>query len=199
MAANDPQTYVDTLGGRMAAAANYDWDASATAWVARPAAFTSAGLVASDAGYVALTAAPTVTASAYAAGNCVGGLVTLANATATAGYSAVLRRVGVTFLALNQPSLDVILFNANPTGTTFTDKSAIAVVAADLTKICGIFNISDYTLAAAATMSAGQAVVALPFVLAATTLYAAFVARTAFTPTGTADFGVQFLIQRGAR
>lgn len=192
MAASDPQTYVDTPGGRMAAAAQFQWDSAG--WVPAPAAAAVAG----NAGYVSLTATPTVTASAYAAGNCVGTLVTLAGAVPVAGYSAVLRQVLVSFLANNQPSLDVLLFNANPTGTTFTDKSAVAVVAADLTKICGVLNIStaNYALAAAATMSVGQAVVDLPFVLAATTLYAAFVARSAFTPTGTADFACKFLIKR---
>ena len=193
MAANDPGYSVPTLGGPMLAAAAFGWDGSA--WVANGPG-SGAGAVS----YLSLTASPTVTANAYAAGNCVGTLVSLAGAVPTAGYSGVLRQVVVSFLAGNVPSLDVFLFNANPTGSTFTDRSAVAVVSADLTKICGVLNIAsaNYSLAAASTMSVGQAVVALPFVLAATTLYAAFVARSAFTPTGTADFACKFLIQRGA-
>ncbi len=199
MATNDPQPGVPTATGTLQGSAQFVWNG--TAWVAQTgvASGTTGGTdVEEYLRLAAITVSPAVTAGAYAAGNCVGGLMTLSNAVRAAGYGGVLRKVIVSFLAGNTPTLDLLLFNANPTGSTFTDRSAVAVVAADVTSITGACQIADYTLAAASTMSVGQAIVAIPFIpaAAATTMYAQLVARSAFTPTGIADLSVRFVIQQ---
>jgi hypothetical protein len=73
---------------------------------------------------------PTVTASAYTAGNIVGGKLTLANAFTAVG-SGVLQSVRLTFKSVQTAEFDIYQFSANPTGSTWTDKAAPAIVAAD--------------------------------------------------------------------
>lgn len=81
---------------------------------------------------------PVVTSgSAYAAGNAVGGLLTIdKNATGDfpiqePGLSAILRNLVVIDLANQKPNLDLYLFSKAP-ATTPTDKSAWSPVDADL-------------------------------------------------------------------
>lgn len=74
---------------------------------------------------------PAVTASAYAAGNVVGGKLTLANAFGAVG-SGVLQSIRITFKDVQTAEFDAYEFASNPTGSTWTDKTAPAIVAADV-------------------------------------------------------------------
>jgi hypothetical protein len=73
---------------------------------------------------------PTVTASAYTTGNVVGGKITLANAFGSLG-TGILQSVRLTFKSVQTAEFDAYEFSANPTGSTWTDKAAPAIVAAD--------------------------------------------------------------------
>lgn len=86
--------------------------------------------------------------TAYADGDLVGtGAIEIANAVRTGGGSGMLVSVVLQDLTKQDAALDVILFDANPTGTTFTNNSALDIADADITKIIGHVSVaaSDYT------------------------------------------------------
>ena len=64
-----------------------------------------------------------VTASAYAANQCMGGKLTLTNAMRISGGTGTWQSITITDHGNQKPLLDIILFGANPAGT-YTDHSA---------------------------------------------------------------------------
>lgn len=137
----------------------------------------------------AFTAAPTVTASsAYASGNAVGGLLTITSVP----NSGTIQNVTLDFKSAQTAAFDVLFFNANPTNSTFTDKSPVAVAVADFatlmapaqvatcvntgtTSVCFLNNIAHaYSLPAAGS-----------------TLYAVIVTRGTPTFTATSDVSLR--------
>lgn len=130
----------------------------------------------------ALTAAPTVSTTAYAAGDVVGTKMTLAGATRLAAGSGIVQALLLHSKGALTGSFDVLLFSADPSASTFTDNAALALNVADFDKLIGIVHITDWT--SLGTPSLGQALsLGLPFKLAASnsSLYAVLVARG--TPT----------------
>lgn len=77
----------------------------------------------------------TVNTAAYAAGDCLGGKITIANAVAIAGN--VLRVLRIHMAAkVDQGSTTIYLFNDDPSSTTFTDHAAFPTIAdADMGKL----------------------------------------------------------------
>lgn len=132
---------------------------------------------------------PTVQAAAYAAGNVIGGLLTLTGAARAGAGSGLIQSVAASFKSGVAPtSLDVVFFSANPSGSTLTDKTAIAVVAADIAKVIGVAHLTDTTLLGASAPSLLQAQLqTMPFFIAGTALFAAVVTRSAITLTSTTD------------
>ena len=138
---------------------------------------------------VTTSASPTVTAaSAYASGNCVGGLLTFANAARVS--SGLINKVVITSKSAQTAQMDLILFDANPTGTTVTDKAAVAVAVADFAKVIGSVNVLNWTNTG--TTSNGTAPgVTLPFAIpSGTSLYGILVVRGTPTFTATSDITV---------
>jgi hypothetical protein len=137
-----------------------------------------------------LTVAQTVTAaSAYATGNAVGGLITLTSINRASGASILVQSVLVTSKSAQTNPMDILLFNASPTGSTCTDKTAVSIVAADAGKLVGVAHVTDWT--SGGTASVGQMQqppigIAVP----ATTLYACLVTRSTPTWTSTSDVSV---------
>lgn len=84
---------------------------------------------------VEFTPSVTVNTAAYTAGNCLGGLITIASVVAAAGDVFRVERIFAAGKA-NMGGLTVYLFNANPTATTFTDHAAFpAIDDADMGKL----------------------------------------------------------------
>jgi len=146
---------------------------------------------------ITVTVAQTVTASsAYSAGNAVGGLITIAGAarvsgaSGAAGTSGLLQSVVVNAKSAQTTQMDLIVFSANPTGSTCTDKTAIAVAAADFDKVLGVAHVTDWTNLG--TPSVGQAQnLSIPYALASsTTLYGCLVTRGTPTFAATSDISV---------
>lgn len=207
---------------------NYSWGGTALGaasnWGTSPGAVAVAGV---NANVLAITAgethigevgsnqikvdvAPTVTASAYSTGNAIGGLLTVANAVRVSNSAGASGTGGIlTGLQLNMKSaqtvqVDVFLFDANPTGSTCTDKTAFNLVAADFNKVVGILTIPGTAANGAGWFAAATGgSVGIPtyfpvsFDLASsTTLYACAVARGAFTPASTTDASFKFNVLR---
>lgn len=135
---------------------------------------------------VHITSAPTVTAGGYVTGNVVGGLVSLATAArVNAGSGTVLSVLVTVKTALTAP-FDVLFFDTNPTNSTFTDNSALAVNVADLPFLCGVAHCVD--LVSGGTPQILQAVncgITFKLSAAATILYAVIVMRGAETLAST--------------
>lgn len=88
-----------------------------------------------------VTVTPTVTASsAYTAGNEVGGLLAFANAVGTA-LGGIVQSITVTSKSVQTTAFKLYLFSANPTNSTWTDKAAPAINAADLPSLLGVYTI----------------------------------------------------------
>lgn len=146
-----------------------------------------------------IAVAQTVTASsAYASGNAVGGLMTLAGAARISGAlggpgtSGMMQSILVASKSLQTAQIDVVLFNANPTASTCTDKTAFVLAAADFDKVIGAAHVADWT--AGSTGSFGQAQnMAMPYALAsATTIYACAITRGTPTFASTSDISLIF-------
>ena len=138
----------------------------------------------------ALTVAQTVTAaSAYVSGNAVGGLITLTAINRASGTSIFVQSVAVASKSVQAGQMDLVFFNANPTGSTCTDKAAFSVAAADAAKMVGAAHVSDWT--ASALGSVGQMYQpAIGILVPATTLFACLVTRSTPTFTATTDISV---------
>jgi hypothetical protein len=140
---------------------------------------------------------PTVSTSpAYAAGDAVGGKQTFSSATRISAHSGRVKSVIVTDLAKQNAVMDFILFNADPSGTTFTDNSALDVADADVSKIfarvplvdwCG-FN--DNSVCAVNNLS-------LDFKLSSgSSIYGCLITRGTPTFAGTSDIVVTLVIEQ---
>lgn len=144
-----------------------------------------------------ITVAVTVTAGAYVTGNLIGSKITLPGATrgfvdGNATNSGGVYHLRITDKANQKIPLDVVFFNANPTATTFTDRSAVALNVADLPKVLGHVSLAaaDYVSLSATTNAVGtQRNVGMGYTLAgtATTLYACLIARGSGTYTSVSD------------
>lgn len=89
--------------------------------------------------------AQTVTASsAYASGNAVGGLMTIAGAArvsgslGAAGTGGILQNVAVDSKSAQTAAMEVWIFDANPSGSTCTDKTGFVLATADFDKVIGV-------------------------------------------------------------
>jgi hypothetical protein len=131
-----------------------------------------------------------VTAAAYAAGNIMGGVIAFSSALRSPSLSGILNSVRVSDKKANTDGRVLWLFNANPTASTFTDKAAPGIAAADIPKIIGRFVLgvanSDLgTHAHYETDGIGKVVQA-----AGTTLYGVLITQGTPTPTTTGDIAV---------
>lgn len=140
---------------------------------------------------VFLTATPTVTAGAYTTGQCVGTVNSLSGAARVNSGSGIIQSVLVTVKTALIAPYDVLFFSTNPSNSTFTDNSALAVNVLDLQSLCGVAHCTE--VVSLGTPQALQAPnLALPFKLsaAATILYAAVVIRGGQTFASTSAIGL---------
>lgn len=137
-----------------------------------------------------VSVSPTVTASsAYTAGNQVGGLLTFANAVGSA-LGGLIESVTVRAKSVQTAGLKLYVFSADPTNSTWTDKSAPSINAADLPSLLGV-----YTLGAADSGLGTMTVWNLDgvnklFKSATTSLYGVLVTTGTPTFTSTSDISV---------
>lgn len=137
---------------------------------------------------------PTVSSGvAYTAGDAIGGLQTIAGAAVPEISSGVVHSIVITDLAKQSADIDVIIFSANPSATTFTDNAALDIADADLTKvICMIQVYTHSALNDNGVSSAHGTGCVFKLAQNATTLYAALVARSTPTLASTSDITVRY-------
>ncbi len=146
-------------------------------------------------GIVHLTPTVTVTAGAYSADQCVGGKISIANAARNNSGSGIIQSALITVKTALTAPFDVFFFDTDPSNSTFTDNSALAINTADLPFLIGVAHCTD--LVSGGTPKILQALnLAIPFKLsaAATTLYAVIAIRGGQTFASTsaiqASFGI---------
>ena len=146
-----------------------------------------------------VTLTPTVTASAtpdYSAGDNLGGLLTLSDATPPDRLWGEIVGVVITSDVAFTSPFDVVFFNANPTGSTFTDNAAQDIVLADQGKVVGVAHCSDVTALSGCSIHQTSNIV-LPFRLApGATLYAAIVIRGTLNLTATDEVKIAIRIRQ---
>jgi hypothetical protein len=79
--------------------------------------------------------APTVTAGAYSAGDIMGGLLTFEIPSAPNGGHILITDIEITLKAAVTPSLQAVIFKADPAATTKTDNAAYSLHANDAFKV----------------------------------------------------------------
>jgi hypothetical protein len=124
---------------------------------------------------------PTVTASsAYTAGNEVGGLITFANAVGNI-QTGILQAVRLNFKDAQTAEFDVTFFSSNPSASTWTDKSAPAINAADVFKVQPTIKLTNASSVLGTHTNYGQDGIGRTISLGSTSFYA--VVTTPGTPT----------------
>jgi hypothetical protein len=170
-------------------------DNGAANTAAGPAGGTGNPLQIATPGAVHLTSAPTVTAGAYVSGQVVGGLISLANAARVNSGSGLIQSVSVTAKTNLTATYFVYFFDTNPTNSTFTDNSALAINVADLPFLCGVAQCTtNFSGGTPQILQASN--VAIPFKLsaAATTLYAVIVIQGAQSFASTSAVGLSAML-----
>lgn len=94
------------------------------------------------------TATPTITSgTAYAAGDLIGGKLTFSNAVLSSIRHADIVGAVLRDSSKQSADIDLVIFSADPSATTFTNDSAFAVHADDLAKVVAVVkfrNATDY-------------------------------------------------------
>ena len=144
-----------------------------------------------------VSATPTIdTGGAYASGDLMGGKLTFTNALRSGVGTGYLAGVNVSDLAAQAVDLDIVIFSANPSATTFTDQAAFDIADADIGKVVAVINLGSSSRFAFNDNSVHM-IGSLFFPLRAGssagpagTLYGAVVARGAYTAATAADIVV---------
>lgn len=146
------------------------------------------------------TAVPTIVAAAYATGDVIGtnNPITISNAAGSAGGTGLIKSCTIADKAGQNVALDILLFNANPSGSTFTDNAAFDLVAADALKCIGVihFATTDWVASAHAGV-ATKSNIDLSFDLpSGTDIFAVIVSRGAPTYASASDLQISLLIDQ---
>jgi hypothetical protein len=121
--------------------------------------------------------------AAYATGDLVGGKITISDVLNNDGQDGFVYSIADQDKSNQKVALDIVLFNEDPTETTFTDNAAIAIHADDLNKVIGVISVlaADYC-AFASNAVATKVLNNLPFRSSSTNkIYACVVSRGAPT------------------
>jgi hypothetical protein len=137
----------------------------------------------------------TVDTSAYAAGDLVskgGAVLTFDLGAFGKGAGGLIQSARLVDQAKQQVPLDLVLFDSNPSNTTFTDNAAFDVADADMDKVIGLVRLVDYC-ALNDNAFALASNLALDFALKGdgSTLYGALVSRGAPTYVAATDLALQ--------
>ena len=135
---------------------------------------------------VTIAQALTVTIGTYATGNVIGAEIALPAAARIAAGAGVVQSVTLHSKTAQTAAVDLLLFISDPT-TTFTDKTALALLAADFDKLVGVVHLTDWTNLGTPSIAQAHGL-GIPFKLpAGTSLWAIPVARGAMTFAAVTD------------
>jgi hypothetical protein len=126
---------------------------------------------------------PTIQVAAYSANENMGGLQTLN----FGALPSVLTQVAVMNASATLLTAKTIwLFDANPTASTFTDKGAFTIAAADMGKVIGVITLAPQVQNGPSTPAYASAAVSIGLP-AGGVVYAAYAETSGETPASTSD------------
>ena len=139
---------------------------------------------------------PVISVTAYTIGDNIGGLISLTEAVKHPGHGGSIRSVSLIDKLEIDAAIDVLVFDKNPSNSTFTDNDAAVVADADVVNLVAVFPLSTYvTLAGNSVASADTRDV--PFIVfGGQTLFAAMIIRAAATYTTTDALQLRVLVDR---
>lgn len=134
-----------------------------------------------------VTATPTISTGIYADGDLLGTKMSLNSAAKKNGGAGLIQSVTIIDLDKEDANIDVIFFEGNPSGTTFTDNTALDIADADMSQILGFTTVTDYADFSDNSVAFSRNL-AIPFDLdSGKILYACLVVRGTPTYTATSD------------
>jgi len=92
-------------------------------------------------------------ASAYAAGDAIGSVITLSDVFLNASGQSTLMSVAIGDGNSQAQDLEILVFDSNPTGSTITDNAAVSISSDELSLSCGSVLVSSADYKAYATNS----------------------------------------------
>lgn len=131
-----------------------------------------------------VSATPTVDTNIYASGDLIGTKMEFDVGQFRDAGGFILDSVTLVDQAKQSANVDLVLFNADPSGTTFTDNAAFDVADADMSKICAVVSLTTHVTFNDNSLSIARdqgIPIKLGKSLASQRLYGALVARA--TPT----------------
>lgn len=141
---------------------------------------------------LSVTATPTVSVSpAYSIGDAIGGLMTFTGMARAAVGSGLLQNASLACKSAQTAAIDLVLFSANPTGSTITDNAPYSLAVADLPKVLTVVHLTDWTSQGTPSFAqGGQLATIYALTLGQTSVYGVLVARAALTLASTSDISV---------
>jgi hypothetical protein len=146
-----------------------------------------------------LSATPVLqTAGPYTTGYCLGSKLTLSNAARVSAGSGTIQSIALSDKGKQSIAADLILFDADPSSSTFTDNAAATIADADLSKIIGVVTLvaGDYAAFFDSSVATKRAL-DIGFKLASgSSLYAVLVTRGTPTYVSVSDLALRIAIQQ---
>ena len=141
-----------------------------------------------------ITITPVIEAAAYSVGDLVGGKMELLDVVKQRGGGGVIQNLVITDKSPQGRTVDVVLFDADPVNTTFTERAALDVDDADVTKVIGVIRCDTKIDIGVLVNQVSD--LAMPFVLpvGGTSLFAAIILRQAADYLSTSDLTLHFSI-----
>jgi len=132
----------------------------------------------------------TTTNGAYSASDVVGAKFTLTNIARVSTGLVLLQSIAVQCKSTQTGALTLLIFDADPTGTTLTDNTALSVAAADIFKVKVAVPITQYRNLGTGVVYTADNLAILLQPSSGKDLYAALITETAWTLTSTSDISV---------
>lgn len=85
---------------------------------------------------------PATSTTAYASGDVLGTKMRLADALRVASGSGLIQDITLTLKSIQTTQIDIFLFRADPSASTFTDNAAFTVAPADFDKVIGMLSMT---------------------------------------------------------
>lgn len=143
-----------------------------------------------------INATPTIDTNIYASGDLLGTKLTFAGAAKEGVGSGTIHTVVISDLDKESANVDLIIFNSNPSATTFSNNSALDIDDADLSKIACVISITTHATFNDNGVSYANGTNCVFEIADASTptLYGALVVRATPTYTTAADITVRLSI-----
>lgn len=133
------------------------------------------------------SATPTVSTTAYSTGDVIGTKMSLANMARLAAGPGIVQSIILNSKSSQTGAVDLLLFSADPSASTFTDNAALAINAADEGKLIGVVHLTDWTNLGTPSVAQSHNP-GIAFKLpSGTSLYGVLVARSTPTLASTSD------------